>query len=381
MDKEDLRIVFLNNLTGFGPITILNLLEKTNSLAELWRLNYQSLQKIGLTKRKIKVLLKNRDSFQPEQLSRSLKKSSINILTILKDEYPTKLKEIYDSPPVLFYRGEINFQLPAVAIIGARNSTIYGRKVAFRTASLLAQRGINIISGLAAGIDVTAHKGALSIDSGITTAILGNGFDYIYPSQNKLIFNKIAHSGLLLTEFNPAVAPKPANFPRRNRLISGLADLVLVVEAGAKSGTLITVDYALDQGKDIMAVPANIDRPTAVGSNRLIKKGAAIFTGIEDIIDYLTDYLKSRTIVDDNYLTSKEELNKVYPDLDKDEIKILKLFQHEVELYYDDILRYSGLSSGKVDKILLKLQLLKIIIRLKGKKYHFKGLQNLIKPI
>jgi DNA processing protein len=184
----------------------------------------------------------------------------------------------------------------------------------------------------------------------------------------------------MLTEFNPAVAPRAKNFPRRNRIISGLADLILVVEAGEKSGTLITVDYALDQGKDIMAVPGNIDRPNSVGCNRLIKKGAAIFTQVSDIIDFLSRYLQ-QIDSENEFVNDDKQISKIYPELNSDEIKILKLFQHEVEIYYADLLKLSNLTTEKVDKILIKLELMDLIIRLKGKKYQFKGLQNLLKPI
>jgi DNA processing protein len=298
----------------------------------------------------------------------------------MDQNYPIKLKNIYDPPPVIYYKGELNFTLPAVAVIGSRNSTVYGRKIAFKTASSLAAKGINIISGLAKGIDSTAHKGALNVDAGITTAVLGSGFDFIYPSQNKNLYKKIVKNGLLITEFNPNTPPKAANFPRRNRLISGLADLILVVEAGKKSGTMITVDYALEQGKDIMAVPANIDRPTSVGSNRLIKKGAAIFTSVQDILDYLKQYLRTEKNKNE-FQFSQSQADTIFPSLSIDEKKILKLFQHEIELYYSQIIKLSNLDTDKVDKILVKFELMNLIIRLKGKKYRFKGLQNLLKPI
>ncbi|MFN2341438.1 MAG: DNA-processing protein DprA, partial [Halanaerobium sp.] len=295
-------------------------------------------------------------------------------------QYPARLKKIYDPPPVIFYKGCLNFQLPAVAIIGSRNSTVYGRKIASKTASELAAKGVNIISGLASGIDSTAHQGALAADSGITTAVLGNGFNYLYPSQNKLLSQKIIDRGLMVTEFNPDTAPRAKNFPRRNRIISGLADLILVVEAGEKSGTLITVDYALEQGKDIMAVPGNVDRPNSVGCNRLLKKGAAIFTRVNDVIDYLSRYLQQNE-AENEFIETAAKLNKVYPELNSEEIRVLKLFQHEVEIYYDDLVRLSNLTTEKVDQILVKLELMNLIIRLKGKKYQFKGLQNLLKPI
>jgi DNA processing protein len=380
MDINDAVLIFLNGLSGYGPRTMIDLINKVDKLAELWNFNNSQLKKLGLTDLKLKKFNQQKEKFKPQKIEKELKKSQINYLTLFNDDYPESLKEIYDPPPVIFYKGTLNFQLPAVAIIGSRNSTIYGRKVAAKTAAALAAKGVNIISGLARGIDSTSHQGALKVDSGITTAVLGNGFDYLYPSQNKLLSEKIITEGLMLTEFNPDIPPRAQNFPRRNRIISGLADLILVVEAGARSGTLITVDYALEQGKDIMAVPGNIDRPNSVGCNRLLKKGAAIFTEVNDILDYLSRYLQQNTSKNE-FIKKDQSLASVYPKLNSDEIKVLNLFQHEVEIYYTDLIKLSNLTTEKVDKILIKLELMGLIIRLKGKKYQFKGLQNLLKPI
>ncbi|MFP4372360.1 MAG: DNA-processing protein DprA [Halanaerobium sp.] len=380
MDINELVVIFLNQLSGYGPKTISSLIDKLDNLENLWFLNKKELKNLGLSDYKIKKFNQDKNKFKPKKLAADLKKENINYLTLYSKKYPQKLKDIYDPPPVIFYKGCLNFQLPAVAVIGSRNSTVYGRKIASKTASELAKMGVNIISGLAAGIDSTAHKGALAADSGITTAVLGNGFKYLYPSQNKLLSEKIIKRGLMLTEFNPETAPRAKNFPRRNRIISALSDLILVVEAGDKSGTLITVDYALEQGKDIMAVPGNVDRPNSVGCNRLIKKGAAIFTKVSDIRDFLSRYLQQNEGKND-FVEDYKQLNQIYPELNQDEIKVLKLFQHEVEIYYDDLLKLSNLTTEKVDQILIKLELMNIIIRLKGKKYQFKGLQNLLKPI
>lgn len=380
MDINEIAVIFLNQLSGFGPRTIIDLINKLDNLKELWSLDQKQLKKLGLSESKIKKFKEAKEKFEAQKIAAELKKENIKYLTLYNEKYPSRLRKIYDPPPVIFYKGCLNFQLPAVAVIGSRNSTVYGRKIASRTAQKLAAKGVNIISGLASGIDSTAHQGALAADSGITTAVLGNGFDYLYPSQNRLLSQKIIERGLMLTEFNHNTAPRAKNFPRRNRIISGLADLILVVEAGAKSGTLITVDYALEQGKDIMAVPGNIDRPNSVGCNSLIKKGAAIFTQISDVVDYLSRYLQQNQ-KQDGFVERAENLNQVYPELSSKEIRVLKLFQHEVEIYYDDLVRLSNLTTEKVDQILVKLELMNLIIRLKGKKYQFKGLQNLLKPI
>ncbi|MGM0548568.1 MAG: DNA-processing protein DprA [Bacillota bacterium] len=380
MDINQFSVIFLNDLNGFGPKTIANLIKKFDDLNKLWYLKTKTLKNLGLSSDQIKIFNKNKDKFRPKKIKKELKNKNIKFLTLYNDNYPKKLRMIYDPPPVIFYQGETNFQLPAVAIIGSRNSTVYGRKIAFSTASKLAKLGINIISGLANGIDSTAHKGALAVELGITTAILGNGFDFLYPSQNRLLAQKITENGLMITEFNPNKPPKAKHFPRRNRIISALADLILVIEAGAKSGTLITVDYALEQGKEVMAVPGNIDRPNSIGANRLLKKGAAVFTQVSDIKDYLSAYLQQKQDKND-FVINSQKLNTIYPKLNAAEIKVLKLFQHEVEIYYDDLLKLSNLTETILDQILVKFELMELIIRLRGKKYQFKGLQKLIQPI
>ncbi|MCC3143815.1 DNA-processing protein DprA [Halanaerobium sp. Z-7514] len=379
-NKEDYYLIYLNSIKGFGPKTILKLHQKLKKLSKLWSLSKKELKTLELNHKQINSFLYSKKHFNYHQLKKNLKNKKINFLTLYNSNYPQKLKNIYDPPPVIFYQGQLNFKLPAVAVIGSRKSTLYGRKIASKTAAVLAAKGINIISGMANGIDSTAHKGALSVEAGITTAVLANGFNYIYPSENSYLAKKIKRDGLLITEFNPEIPPKAGNFPRRNRIISALADLILVVEAGKKSGTLITVDYALEQGKDVMAVPANIDRPTGVGCNRLLKKGAAVYTEVQDILDYLNHYLQNEENKD-NFVQKRTELQKLYPQLNYDEIKVLKLFQYELEIYYDDLIKLSNLTTDKVDKILIKFELMDLIQRLKGKKYRFKGLQNLLKPI
>ena len=380
MDLEDKHLIFLNRINGIGPRTINKFINKLDTIRDLWSMSRQEIINLGVKAKKVDKFISKKDEIKKFSAEKLIAEKEMNYLTLYNEDYPDKLRNIYDPPPVIYYRGQLNFSLPAVAVIGSRNSTLYGRRIASKTASELAAKGINIVSGLAKGIDSTAHKGALSVEAGITTAVLGNGFNYIYPSQNRLLTKQIADKGLLITEFNPDVPPTAGNFPRRNRIISALSDLVLVVEAGKKSGTLITVDYALEQGKDVMAVPANIDRPTSVGCNKLLKKGALIFTGVQDILDYLNKFLQ--TEADQNeFQFSKEVLDEIYPELSFEEKKVLKLFQHEIELYYEDIRKLSNLTTDKVDKILVKFELMDLIIRLKGKKYQFKGLQNLIKPI
>ena len=199
--------------------------------------------------------------------------------------YPEKLKHIYAPPAKLYLLGdETILNKPSIAIIGCRQASDYGKKVAFRFAYELAKQGIVVISGLARGIDTCGHLGAVKAN-GQTIAVLGSGFGHIYPTENKgLCRDIIQKGGAIVTEYEPKSKPEKMHFPARNRLISGLSDGVLVVEAKEKSGTLITVDYALDQGKDVFIIPGNITSQNSNGTNSLIQQGAKLVTKVEDIL-------------------------------------------------------------------------------------------------
>lgn len=201
-------------------------------------------------------------------------------------EYPQKLNKIYAPPSKLYVFGDdAILNKPSIAIIGCRQASEYGKRIAFKFAYELAQKGVIIISGLARGIDTCAHIGAVRAQ-GKTIAVLGSGFAHIYPEENKSLCKEIIKTGgAVITEYEKEMKPLKMNFPIRNRIISGLSDGVLVVEAKQKSGTLITVDYALEQGKDVFVIPGNITNQNSFGTNELIKQGAIPVTNIEDILN------------------------------------------------------------------------------------------------
>lgn len=200
-------------------------------------------------------------------------------------EYPQKLNKIYAPPSKLYVFGdEAILNKPSIAIIGCRQASEYGKRIAFKFAYELAQKGIIIISGLAKGIDTYAHLGAVKAQ-GKTVAVLGSGFAHIYPEENKNLCKEIIKTGgAIITEYEKEMKPLKMNFPIRNRIISGLSNGVLVVEAKQRSGTLITVDYALEQGKDVFVIPGNITNQNSFGTNELIKQGAIPVTNVEDIL-------------------------------------------------------------------------------------------------
>ncbi|MCI9087327.1 MAG: DNA-protecting protein DprA [Clostridia bacterium] len=209
----------------------------------------------------------------------------MKIIYQAEKNYPEKLKHIYAPPARLYLLGDENIlNKPSIAIIGCRQASDYGKKVAFRFAYELAKQGIVVISGLARGIDTCGHLGAVKAN-GQTIAVLGSGFAHIYPAENKGLCREIIQKGgAIITEYLPESKPEKMHFPARNRLISGLSNGVLVVEAKEKSGTLITVDYALDQGKEVFMVPGNITNPNSDGTNSLIQQGAKLVTKVEDIL-------------------------------------------------------------------------------------------------
>jgi len=219
-----------------------------------------------------------------EEECRKIENVGIRLLSFLDADYPRRLFEIGDPPPLLYLRGTLPAWDPALAVVGSRRATREGLKVAERLSAEIAAAGITVVSGLARGIDSAAHRGALA-GGGVTVAVLGCGVDVAYPPENRDLADQIARTGCIISEFPMGTQPLAEHFPRRNRIISGLSHGVLVVEAVEKSGSLITASYALDQGREVMAVPGPISSPANRGSNRLIKQGAQLVDCVEDILE------------------------------------------------------------------------------------------------
>lgn len=222
--------------------------------------------------------------------------SAAKLLVLGNENYPEALASIYDPPPLIFYHGELPTDDDLLlAVIGSRKASDYGMQAADYLAYNLAQEGVWVVSGMARGIDSIAHRGAIKA-GGKTLAIMGSGLDVIYPAENRRLFQEIRENGAVLSEFPFGTEPFTYNFPQRNRVISGLSRGVIVVEAGVKSGTLITVDCALEQGRDVFAIPGAINAPLSAGTNRLIKQGCTIITSVDDLFaEYLPDVYQRRT--------------------------------------------------------------------------------------
>ncbi len=272
--------VWLASLKGVTRKTKISFVEKGVSEKELFFMEEKLLRKLQLcTEKECDVLLRNRNLSEVEKHFELLQKHHIHCITIEDRYYPRRLQNIQDPPYAIFYRGSLpEQQFPSVAVVGARRCSEYGRSIAISIGKQLGSCRVNVISGMALGIDLAAHAGCLQAN-GSTYGILGCGVDICYPPSSKSIYNTLIQNGEkggILSEYPPGTDPIAYHFPERNRLISGLSDIVVVVEAAKKSGTLITVDCALEQGKDIYVVPGRITDRLSYGCNRLIEQGAQV---------------------------------------------------------------------------------------------------------
>jgi DNA processing protein len=282
---QDFYWYWLCSIPGIGTVKQHRLLDAMGSAKQVYEAGYEELRVCeGLSASDIRAITESR---KDEMLMayRKLKEKGISIISKDSRFYPENLHRIYDYPTLLYSKGTKEYinTMPIVAIVGARACTAYGKQTAWKLAKAFANMGIAVVSGMAAGIDTAAHTGALA-GSGRTYAVLGCGVDICYPMENIELYMQIQREGVLLSEYAPGTKPYPGLFPKRNRLISGMADAVVVVEARKKSGSLITVDQALEQNKDIFAVPGRADDALSEGCNNLIKLGAAPITVPEDIL-------------------------------------------------------------------------------------------------
>ncbi len=289
MDDRALRYwIGFNRTKGIGPVRLRTLIEHFGSIEAAWKASPGALEAAGLDRRTLNSLLSTRKTCDLDAELRAVEHVGSWLLTIEDSQYPTLLRQIPDAPPLLYVRGTLKSgDNQAIAIVGTRRATTYGRTMAHNLSYPLAQRGITIVSGLARGIDETAHQAALEA-GGRTIAVMANGIDTIYPPENRELAEKIAAHGALITELPIGSVPERRHFMPRNRIVSGLCMGTIVVEAAAKSGALMTADLALEQGREVFAVPGNAVSPTSKGTNALIQTGAKMVTSVEDVVEELT---------------------------------------------------------------------------------------------
>ncbi|KPK99862.1 MAG: hypothetical protein AMJ91_06020 [candidate division Zixibacteria bacterium SM23_73_3] len=291
-----------------------------------------------------------------------LEKNQVQVVTFKDEKYPQNLLSIYDPPPFLFVKGEIKKEdRNAVAIVGCRSASVYGKRITERIGRELTRRGITIVSGMARGIDSIGHLAALK-ENGRTLAVFGSGLDIIYPGENKKLAEKILSNGAILSEFFLGTKPEAPNFPRRNRLISGLSLGVVIVEAGTKSGALLTAHCALEQNREVFAIPGNLGAKNSEGTNKLIKQGAKLVTSVEDILEELkitTEGGKSSSSV-----LSQEDLSHL-TEKEKDIFKLISDEPHHI----DKIATQACVNVSEALSLLLSLELKGLVKQLSGKMF------------
>jgi DNA processing protein len=352
----------LHELPGVGWKTIERLVAALGrQLDGLLTLTAKELADCGLRpKTAERISERLTDEFIASRLE-MYKTKGISVLTRFDKAYPPLLKQISDPPWVLYYKGDIGrLRQPAVAIVGTRSPTAYGKKVAFDLAKDLSARGLLVVSGLARGIDAAAHRGGLA-GAGGTAAVLGCSLDTVYPPENAALYAEIAENGVVLTEYPLGTPIHPGMFPLRNRIISGLSLGVAVVEAAEKSGALITADLALEQSRDVFAVPGPVTSPKSAGTLELIRQGAKLIMNAEHILEEYND-LPIIGHAENRPVPAFEET------LAADERLVLNLL-HGGPVTFDELLKFSGFDFGHLHSVLLHLILTKKIDQLPGSAY------------
>jgi DNA processing protein len=355
-------------IKGLGPVSARNLIAWSGDPAAVFHAPPGKLARIPGIGRKTISLIRSSDTLgAAEKELRYCEREKIRVLHYLETEYPDRLRYIHDAPLILFQKGNARLnEQEGIAIVGTRTPSLYGKEMAARFAAFFAEKGINIVSGLAYGIDMAAHRAVLDVN-GITTAVLGHGLDRIYPYRHKTKAGEILDRGAWISEFISGTPPDAVNFPARNRIISGLSRAVIVVEAASKGGALITARFAFGQNREVYAVPGRLDHETSDGCNRLIRDDIArLVTHPQEVLDDLeiqweagkTQYEKAAPQIPEVPLTAPET-------------RIIRILS-EGEALIDRIIQQSGLPVREVNALLISLEFKGLVQQLPGKKFRLK---------
>lgn len=333
------------------------LLDHFGDLEKAWHADAHELTKAGLDQRALENLLTTRSKISLDGEMEKIERQAAKVLTWDDPAYPPRLLNIYSPPPVLYVKGQLlDEDQWAVAVVGTRGATVYGKEAARQIAGHLARNRITIVSGLARGIDSQAHQAALDA-GGRTIAVLGSGVDIIYPAESRKLAQAIVERGALVSEYALGTPPEASNFPPRNRIISGLSLGVVIVEAGERSGALITGDFALEQGREVFAVPGNIFHQKSIGTNKLIQQGAKPVLSVEDILEELNLTMVSQ----------QAEVRAVVPE-NETEAALLEYITAE-PIHIDEIGQQSGLPIAQVSSTLALMELKGMVRQVGGMNY------------
>jgi len=354
---SDLQYFVGLNKIGLGAKTFSRLMKKYQTVRKLWYFTKADLIQAGLQSKTADKLLQRRKQINLKKELQKILNQNLSLLTLLDKKYPSLLKEIDDPPYILFYKGKLDvLSQPAIAVVGTRKMTLYGKRVCEKIVSGLARNGINIVSGLALGIDAISHKTALA-NGGVTTAVLGTSLDFIYPLANYQLAQKISQNGMILSEFPLGTCGHKSNFPLRNRIISGLSLGTLVIEAADKSGALITANFALNQNREVFAVPGSIFSPQSTGCNNLIKMGAKAVSDYSEILDELN--LKNKIKESPKKISFESETEK----------EIWNLLDFDKPVQIDTIVKKIKKPVSEISSILTLMEIKKMIKNLGAQQY------------
>jgi len=360
--------IALKSIPGIGNVTFSALADGFGSLPDVFRASVSDLTEIpGISVKTASAITHFKDWSKVKEELELANKNHIKIITYKDDCYPQKLLHIYDRPPYIYVRGNLNKDDVNVAIVGSRAASTYGKYTTERISRELAQKGVTIVSGMARGIDSAAHRGALSAH-GRTVAVLGSGLDVIYPPENDKLYNDIIKNGAVVSEYPPGTPPLASNFPARNRIISGMSYGVVVVEAGEKSGSLITAKLALEQGREVFAVPGSIDSAGSRGTNKLIKQGAKLIENTEDILEEIMPQIEvSAAAAPVSASVSASRMKNIDDEtLNEIDRKIIDSVSRG-RIHIDDLISATGMPSADILSALTKMELKGIVQQSPGK--------------
>lgn len=356
MDSKKYWVGF-NLVKGIGSVRLRTVLDHFGDLALAWDAPGDALIAAGLSQKVIDNLFEVRGRVDLDRFYEKVQKYGIKVITWEDEAYPRRLKEIDQPPPVLYLKGEwLEEDDWSVAVVGTRRVTPYGNQVAAELGTFLAQNGITVISGLARGVDAISHSAVIKA-GGRTFAVLGNGVDLVYPPENRRLSEQIVAQGGLLSDYAPGTPPDSANFPPRNRIISGLAIATVVVEAGETSGALITASFAAEQGREVFAVPGNINAPQSKGTNRLIQDGAHPLIEMKDILEALNL----------TQVTQQRTARRTLPE-DATEVRLFQAL-NELPTHIDEVCAQVGMPIEKVSSTLAMMELKGLVRQVGGMNY------------
>ena len=358
---ERQAFMILNDLPNIGPITLNRLLEEFgDDPRDILASDKRRLESVrGVGPETSAALLNWRTHFDLAREEERLAKAGATFITTRDEGYPKLLKEIHDPPIGLYRKGDYLFTQPCIAVVGSRRTTLYGQAVAKKLGADLARLGFCVVSGLARGIDTAAHEGALSV-GGRTAAVLGCGIDIVYPPENLDLYRRITETGAVISEFPFGRKADKQSFPMRNRVVAGMCEAIVVVESDVQGGAMITARFAGEQGRLIYAVPGRIDQPSSAGCHQLIRDGATLFTGVDDILNELNylDGLRPQAITTEGQPGLLEQL---MPQLDATEQRVIAAFRGGALLGIDALTAATGLTSPAVSAALMGLELKRLV--------------------